>query len=188
MSRIKIIQKEQAPPEVKEIYDRVESNRAQILNLHKVIANSPQVLLNFLRLGNTLLTRAELSPKLRELAVMRVAKLVGSEYEWVQHYPIALGAGVSREQIEAIPQWQDSASFKDIERIVLQYTDEVAQNAEVKDETFSALRQHLNEQSIIELTLSVGYWEMVARFLIALDIDIDAEPISSAQEAMGQKS
>jgi len=187
MARVQMVQKEQAPPEIKELYDKLEGNGAKILNLYKVLAHNSHVLRSFLRLGSSLLTRAELSPRLRELAIMRIARLTGSEYEWAQHYPIALEVGVSQEQTEALSRWQESEGFSDEERAVLQYTDEVSQSVEVKDGTFRALRQHLSEKSIVELTLSVGYWGMVARLLVPLQVDIDTQSIGSAQELMGRK-
>lgn len=188
MARIKMVQKEQAPPEVKEVYDKIEENGARVLNLYRVLAHSPHVLRNFLRLGSSLIARTELPPNLRELAILRIARLAGSDYEWAQHYPIALEAGVTQEQAEAISHWSDSTSFSDKERALLQYTDEVARNIEVKDETFTALRQHLNEQRIVELTLSIGYWGMVARLLVSLQVDTDIQSVSSAQELIGRKS
>ena len=188
MSRIQLVQKDQATTKVKEMYEKIEQNGAEIINLYRMLAYNPDVMLNFLRLGNSLLGRTELSPKLRELAILRVARLTGSEYEWVQHYPIALEVGVSHEQTEAISNWKDSINFSDEESAVLQYTDEVAQNVEIKDETFRALQQYLSDQRIVELTLSVGYWGMVARFLVPLQVDIDVQSISSVQKLIGHKS
>ena len=187
MSRVQKIQKEQAQPKAREIYDKIEGNGAKVLNLYKVLAHNPSVLHNFLRLGNSLLASTELSPKLRELAILRIARLTGSEYEWTQHYPIALETGISPNQTEAIQHWNDSTSFSDEERAVLQYTDDVAQNVEVGDETFRALQQHLTEQSIVELTLSIGYWGMVARLLVPLQVDIDTETAGSAQDLTGNR-
>ena len=187
MSRVKMVQKEQAPPAIKEIYDRIEGNGARVINLYKVLAHNPAILRNFTRLGGSLMGKAELSPKLRELAILRIARLTGSDYEWAQHYLIALETGVSQKQTEAISNWKGSTEFSEIERAVLLYTDEVAQNVKVKDETFKVLRQYLSEQSIVELTLSIGFWGMVARFLVPLQVDIDAQSVSSAQELLGRK-
>ena len=187
MSRVQTVQNDQARPEVREIYDKIEEHGAKVLNLYRVLAHSPNVLRSFLRLGGSLLVRSELSPKLRELAILRVAKLAGSEYEWVQHYLIALEVGVTHEQTEALSHWNDAANFSDEERAILQYTDEIAQNVEVKDETFKALQQHLSEQSIVELTLSIGYWGMVARVLVPLQVDIDIQTLNSIKELFGRK-
>ena len=188
MARVKLLQKEEAQPKAREIYDKIEENGTRVLNLYRALAHNPNVLRNFTRLGNSLLAGAELSPKLRELIILRIAKLSESEYEWVQHYPIALEAGVTHEQTEAISHWSDSTKFSNEERAVLQYADEVTQNVAVKGETFKTLQQHLNEQRIVELTASIGYWGMVARFLVPLQIDIDAQPAGSAQDLIGRKS
>jgi alkylhydroperoxidase family enzyme len=187
MARVKLLQKEEAQPKAKEIYDKIEEGGARIINLYRALAHNPSVLQNFARLGNSLLSKAELSPKLRELVILRIARLTGSEYEWAQHYPVALEVGVAREQTEAISHWSDSMKFSGEERAVLQYTDEVAQNVEVKDKTFQTLRQYLNEQCIVELTASIGYWGMVARFLVPLQVDIDAQPAGSAHDLTGRK-
>ena len=186
MSRVRMVRKEQAQPEVKEIYDKIEANGAKVLNLYRVLAHNPDIFRHSLRLGGALLTRTELLPKLRELAILLIAQLTGSEYEWEQHYPIALETGVSREQANAIWNWNESTSFSSEERAVLQYTDEVTQEVTVKDETFRALKQYLNEQSIVELTLSIGYWGMVARVLVPLQVDIDVKSVCSVQELTGR--
>lgn len=187
MARVRLVEKDQAPPEVRETFQKFESVGARVLNLYKAVAHSPYVLRDLMRLGNSLLSRTELEPKLRELAILRVAKLCGSEYEWTQHVPIALEMGVTQEQVEAISNWKESGVFSDIERAVLEYTDEVAQNVSVKDETFAALQKYLNEQRIVELTLSIGYWGMVARVLVPLQIEIDAQPIGSARDLLGKR-
>ena len=188
MSRIQVIHEDQSGSELRDIYEKIEENGAKILNLCRVLAHTPNVLRNFLQLGSSLIAKAGLSPKLRELVVLRVAKLTGSKYEWAQHYPTALEVGVSHEQTEVISHWSDSTKCNDKERAVLQYTDEVAQNIEVRDETFRRLRQHLNDQSIVELTLSIGYWGMAARLLVPLQVDIAIHSISSVQEFIGRKS
>jgi len=48
--------------------------------------------------------------------------------------------------------------------------------------------EYMNEQCIVELTASIGYWGMVARFLVPLQIDIDAQPAGSAKDLTGRKS
>jgi len=187
MARVRLVEKDQAPPEVREIFQKVESAGARVLNLYKAVANSPYALRNFMRLGNSLLARTELEPKLRELAILRVAKLCQSEYEWTQHVPIAVEVGVGREQVEAISNWKASAAFSDIERAVLEYTDEVAQDVRGKDETFTTLQKYLSEQSIVELTLSIGYWGMVARVLVPLQVEIEAQSVGSARDLLGKR-
>jgi 4-carboxymuconolactone decarboxylase len=188
MARIQLIQQDQVAPDVKEIYDRIEKNGARIINLYKVLAHNSRVLRNHLQLGNTLLSRTKLSPKLRELAILRIAKLTGSDYEWAQHYPVALEAGVSEAQASAVSSWHDSALFSDEEYAVLRYTDEVSQQVKVTDDTFTTLKQYLDEQCIVELTVAIGYWGMVARVLVPLQVDMDTQSVGSASELTGNRA
>lgn len=187
MARVNLIEKEQAPPEVKTIFQKIEDNGARILNLYKVVANSPGLLLNFIRLGNSVIGRTELPPNLREIVILRVAKLTGSEYESAQHAPVALQAGVSQKQLNSISDWKDSTEFNNEERAALQYTDEVAQKVKVTDQTFNILRNFFNEQAIVELTITVGYYEMVARLLVPLKVEIDESAVGSASELIGKR-
>ena len=173
MARIKIVERESAPQEVAELYDEVKSRGATVINVQKVVANSPKVVRNFIRLGNSLLQRSKLEPKLRELAIMRTANLAGCEYEWKHHQSIALQAGVKQEQLDQIANWQTAPVFDERERDILRYVDQVAQKIQVPDDIFAGVRRHLEDQEIAELTLSIGYWGMVARFIIALQVDLE---------------
>lgn len=188
MARVCLIEKEQAPPEVREIFQKIEDNGAKILNLYKVAAHSPKVFLNFIRLGNSIIGRMELPPKLREIVILRVARLTGSEYEWAQHAPVALQVGVSQKQLDAISDWKNSAEFNNKERAVLQYTDEVARQVKVTDQTFNTLKNFFSEQLIVELTMTIGYYEMVARLLVPLQVEVDESSVGSASELIGKRA
>jgi alkylhydroperoxidase family enzyme len=81
---------------------------------------------------------------------------------------------VRAEQIDALHNWEDSGKFDEQERAVLQYTDEVTQNIRVRDDTFAAVRSFLNEEGIVELTTTIGYYGMVCRILEALQVEIES--------------
>ena len=185
MARVRYVERAEASEEVRKLYEGIEGRGAKVLNLFKTLANT-RALRNFMRLGVSLLEHADLEAKLRELAILRVANLAGSEYEWTQHVPIALEAGVSKKQIEEIGEWQDSSAFDEREKAVLAYTEEIAQEVRVKDETFARLRQHLGEQEVVELTLSIGYWGMVARVLVPLQVELEEDTVASARDLLGR--
>ena len=185
MARISFVSKEQASPEALDVFKRIEGRGARVVNLYRILLHSPEATLQFMRLGNYLLLRCPLDRRLRELAILRIAKLAGSRYEWVQHVPLAMECGMTREQVEAIAEWRSSTAFDSRDRAVLAYTDEVAQQVQVQDDTFQELARHLDEQSIVELTLSVGYWGLVARLLEALKVDMDPEMPGSPREMLG---
>jgi AhpD family alkylhydroperoxidase len=126
-------------------------------------------------LGNSILKGEELSPKLRELAILRVGFLANCRYEFTQHTPIALRAGLRKKQIDELGQWKLSKEFTDEEKAVLAYTDEVAVIVQVKDETFNELRRFLSEHSTVELTTTIAYYGMACRILEALQVDMELQ-------------
>ena len=174
MARVAILEKEEVSDDLRELFQQMEDKGQTVLNLFKVMANSPEVGRAFLRLGNRILLKSRLNPRLRELAILRVGDLAKASYEFAQHVPIARRAGVTAEQIEALPAWNGSPLFNDQERAVLQYTDEVAEKIRATDVTFGNIKVFLSDQEIVELTATVGYYGMVSRILESLQIDLEA--------------
>ncbi len=64
------------------------------------------------------------------------------------------------------------------ERAVLAYADEVSRGYRAQDETFAAVRSHLGDEQAVELTVVIGFYEMICRVLEALQVDLedDFEP------------
>ena len=58
---------------------------------------------------------------------------------------------------------------------MLRYTDEVTRGIGAKDETFARLKDFLSEHSIVELTAVIGYYNMVSRILVALQVELESE-------------
>lgn len=173
MARVSIPSKDQVSDELQDIFQGMEQRGGQVLNVFKVMAHCPKIGKEFLRLGNAILFKGSLSPKLRELAILRVGDLAEAAYEWTQHVPIGIAAGLTEQQIKAIHRWKDSSLFSEQERSVLRYTDEVAQNIRVSEKTFDAVKEFLTEEQVVELTTTIGYYGMVSRILEALEIELE---------------
>ncbi|MGA2959496.1 MAG: carboxymuconolactone decarboxylase family protein [Thermodesulfobacteriota bacterium] len=176
MSRVGLLDKEQAAPEIREMFQKMEENGSRVLNIFKVMAHCPQVGYQFLRLGNSILFKGTVPSTLRELAILRVGQISQAKYEWTHHVPVALRMGVREEQIEALHDWENSGKFNEQEQAVLRYTDEVTKNIRVKDDTFAGVRSFLNEEGVVELTTTIGYYGMVCRILEALHIELESPP------------
>ncbi|MHB8842879.1 MAG: carboxymuconolactone decarboxylase family protein, partial [Candidatus Aquicultor sp.] len=110
MPRVPYARIDQAPEKIKDFFAKLEAN-SRILNVQKMVANSPGSVREFTRFGNALLMKSKLNSTFRELVIIRISFLIGSRYEWAQHVPIALSAGVTKEQLEEINHWQDSSLF-----------------------------------------------------------------------------
>ena len=173
MARVQQIETKNASPEIRQIFERIENSGNKVLNIFKVVGNSPKIGRDFLRLGTAILRKGILNPALRELAILRVGNLAQANYEWTQHVPMGLEAGLSQDQIDDISKWKDSSHFNDTELAVLRYTDEIADNIRVTEDTFSQLKKVFNDQEIVELTIAIGYYGMVSRLLEALQVELE---------------
>ncbi len=170
MPRVSLVEKDQAHSTTRDWYQKQEDHGYHLDTLQKVMGHCPYIGLNFMRLGNAIRRGEELPAKLRELAILRVGNITQAEYEFTSHTRIGLEVGVRQKQIDEISVWAASAVFNEEERAVLGYTDEVAQNVIVKDETFAKLRNFFGDHAIVELTAAIGYYCMVCRILVALQI------------------
>jgi 4-carboxymuconolactone decarboxylase len=173
MARVSFVEKEQAHPFIKEVYQSQEEQNAQVLNLLKVMAHCPWIGRNFMRLGNSILRGEELPARLRELAILCVGKLLKAEYEFTHHIPLALQAGVNKEQIDQLAKCASAKVFNKEEQAVLRYAEELTKNVSVSDDTFEELRNLFSERSIVELTAAIGYYNMACRILVGLQIEFE---------------
>jgi 4-carboxymuconolactone decarboxylase len=144
------------------------------LNIFRLLAHAETCFRPFLRLGEAILTKQELDPKLRELAICHVARLTPAEYEWVQHAAIARTVGATDEQLDALERGDAGAAcFSEDERLVLRFTEQVVRDAKPDDATFAAASERFSPREIVEVTLAVGYYMAIARVMEVAGIDID---------------
>ena len=174
MARVKLLEKEDVDPMVEEMYRKMEADGGEVINLMKALAHSPKICRDFNRMGVTLLLKGDLSPRLRELAILRVGDLSKADYEWTKHVPIAIAAGAKQGQIDELSTWADSTLFDEQERAVLRFTDEVAANIKASDDTFNKIAEFLSEKEIVELTVTIGYYGMVCRVLETFEIELES--------------
>ena len=121
--------------------------------------------------------RRLLAPALRELGQLRAGWLVGSRFVYSQHMKAARFAGLSDEQAEAVRHWQVAACFDAAQRAVLAYTDAlVLQHGRMDEALFDALRAHLSEAEIIELTYVTCTYMMHGVMSRALRLEYDDVP------------
>jgi AhpD family alkylhydroperoxidase len=135
-----------------------------------MLLHSPPVAEGWLAYLTAIWQKCALPGDIRELVIMRVAHLNGASYEADQHAPIALREGVSQEKLDALSDWPSSEAFDARERAVLSYADAMTRTIQVPDHVFEAVRAHFDERLVIELTATIAAYNMVSRFLEALEI------------------
>ncbi|MGE8319494.1 MAG: carboxymuconolactone decarboxylase family protein [Comamonas sp.] len=155
---------------VRPLAERIVAERGSILHLYQMLMHSAPVAEGWLQYLTAIRQKSGLPGDLRELVIMRVALLNRAPYEADQHAPIALAEGVSQAKLDALDAWQDSPLFDARERAVLAYTDAMTRQVQVADEVFAAVAAHFEPPRLVELTATVAAYNMVSRFLEALQI------------------
>jgi alkylhydroperoxidase family enzyme len=158
-------------PDIAALADRIRAERGgKILNLYRMLLHSPPVADGWLTFLTAIRQKCSLPPHLRELVIMRIAVLNAAEYEFQAHLPIAREERVSEAQIQAL-RTGDTAAFDERERAALAYAEAMTRSIRVPDDVFAAVRRHFDDRGIVELTATIGTYNLVSRFLEALQVD-----------------
>ncbi len=170
MARIPYPDMAQAHPKVREAYEALPAK----LNIFRMLAHAERNYAGFMQLGGTILGRQKLDARLRELAILRIAQVSRARYEWDQHVPIALAAGVTQEQIDALEAGRsEAASFDKTDGLLLDFTGEVMRDVRASDASLARMTEQFSSQEVVELVLVIGFYMMVARLLETTGVDLE---------------
>ena len=146
-----------------------------LLNLDRQLLYSPAFAQGWNALLGAVRTQLSVDPKLRELAMCVVAVLNGAEYEYVHHAPEFVKAGGREEQIAAVHRMRshevDTTLFDELENATIALSAQMTKSVKIDDAPFDTLRRHLGDTATVELVGVVAAYNMVSRFLVALDIE-----------------
>jgi AhpD family alkylhydroperoxidase len=157
-------------PDIRPLAERIAAERGSVLHLYQMLLHSPPVASGWLNYLTAIRQQSSLPGALRELVIMRVAVLNGAPYEADQHAPIALKEGVTQPQLDALGQWETAPCFDPTQRAVLAYTDAMTRDVQVPPAVFGAVQALMEPRLLVELTATVAAYNMVSRFLEALQI------------------
>jgi alkylhydroperoxidase family enzyme len=141
-----------------------------MLNIFRTIAHHPKLLKRWLVFGNHVLAHSTLSPRDRELAILRIGWLCQAGYEWGQHVVIGLQSGLTDEDITRIPAGADAPGWSDAERALLRATDELHADSFITNATWTALSQHYDTKQVLDLIFAVGQYNLVSMALNTLGV------------------
>jgi alkylhydroperoxidase family enzyme len=127
-----------------------------------------------LELNTQVVGSGAISPRERELVVLRVAWLCRAPYEWGEHVEIAKLAGLNAEEIERVTQGSSATGWTDHERAILRGVEELLGDQSMSDDTWNALARTWNEAAMIELPVLVGIYHLMALQQNSLKIRLPA--------------
>ncbi|EHK65210.1 carboxymuconolactone decarboxylase family protein [Achromobacter arsenitoxydans] len=160
-------------PELAALEARIAAARGRISPLYQVLLNSPAVVEGWEAMLTAIRQKTSLPPRLRELIILRVATLNNAPYEFEAHVPHALAGGMPQAVIDILranPAPDQVPGLAPGEAEVLALTDAMTRDIEVPDAVFAPLRGRYDDAQLVELAATVGAYNMVSRFLVALRV------------------
>ncbi|HEX7853488.1 MAG TPA: carboxymuconolactone decarboxylase family protein [Sphingobium sp.] len=180
--RITLIPVEDLPPESESVRDFLKqmahkrdpdaNYEGETPTILPLMMRHPELFRLQANLGVQLLVDGFLPPRIREIAILRVAWLCGAPYEWGEHVGFAKQAGVTGEEIEAIIEGPDAPGWPDFERAILRSVAELRADSMISDATWAVLAETLDERQLIELPVVIGQYQAVAYYQNALRLPL----------------
>jgi alkylhydroperoxidase family enzyme len=118
-------------------------------------------------------------PRIKEMAICTVARLTGAEYEFTHHWPEYVKAGGNdalRGKLSDPARASEDRAFNDDERLAIRYAVAMTSSVSVPENLFGELRLRWSESEVVELTAAIAAYNMVARFLVALEVENERKP------------
>ncbi|HEX2128163.1 MAG TPA: carboxymuconolactone decarboxylase family protein [Solirubrobacterales bacterium] len=138
------------------------------------LARHPKLLMSWLVFGGRLMPRGRLHRAETELVILRVAWNNRCRYEWDHHVRIGKRAGLTDADIERIGEGPDAEGWSESQRALLRACDEFHADGRVGDDTWAQLADHFDQPNLIELTMLIGHYEMLAGVIATLGIRPEA--------------
>jgi AhpD family alkylhydroperoxidase len=168
---------EATDPDLKQAVAQIVQERGELPHLYRMLLHSTPIALGWLKLLTGIRQQSVLPASLRELVIMRIAILNDAPYEADQHAPLALREGITGDQLAALKNWQMSSSFDAVQKAVLAYTDAMTTSVRVSESAFRSVHEYFDSRALVELTATIAAYNMVSRFLEALEIRSDDQPV-----------
>ena len=174
MARVPLIQ-EQDHPEFAELIEKFRAGRrGRLINIYRMLLNSPALAESWFNHSNAVRWKTTLDGRLREIVIIRMGHLAKSQYVLRQHVPsLALADGMTLEECDALADWRATTLFSARERAALAYADTMTRDIEVPDAVFAEVARHFDPRQTVELTVLIGTYNMNARVLQALRLDLE---------------
>ena len=149
------------------------SIRAPQMHLFTTLGQHKLLFLSFLPYSGVLLNWGKLPKRDKELVILRVGHLRGSEYELQQHRRLARSRGLDAALQDKIFAGPTTPGLTERQRVLLTAVDEFVLDRDITDATFAELSAHLSRQQIIEFCALAGHYDTIAAILTTLRVPMD---------------
>jgi alkylhydroperoxidase family enzyme len=165
----------EAAPRDRALIDAILKRRGgKLINLDLALLWSEPLARGWNALLGAVRREFALEPRLREAAICVVAKITGADYEFNHHWPEYVKAGGNdqlRSRFDDPDRAAGDPAFPADERLAMRYAVAMTRTIKVPDALFAELRARFSDSEIVELTAAIAAYNMVARFLVALEVE-----------------
>jgi AhpD family alkylhydroperoxidase len=156
-------------------YPKIDPGRPKALNPLGVLAHHPTLTTAYHRFNGRVQFGTTLTPRQRELLVLRVAHARGCEYEWLQHSVLAGDAGMSDDEVARVAESTEDPAWSPLEAALLRAAYELVADACISDETWAALTAELDAQQMMDAVFTGGTYEVLAMAFNSFGIQIGGD-------------
>lgn len=143
------------------------------INITRTLENHPDLAKAWLTFARHILGGSTLPPRDRELLILRIGFLCGSEYEWGQHSRIAKTVGVTDEEILRVIEGPDADGRAPFDSALLRAADELHSDSEVSDRTWNELATRYDTKQLMDTVFTVGQYNLVSMALRSFRVPLD---------------
>jgi alkylhydroperoxidase family enzyme len=161
------------PPEPRHPFPKQGGDRPKGLNVLGTLARHPALARAYHTFNGHVLFATTLSERQRELLVLRVAAVRGSEYEWLQHVVLGRDVGLDGDDIARIAAGPGVDGWAPLDAALVRAVDELLADALIADDTWAALAAELDERQLMDLVFTVGAYDALAMALRSFRVPLD---------------
>jgi alkylhydroperoxidase family enzyme len=144
-----------------------------LYNIFTTMANYPDLAKDWNVFATHILERNSLTPRDREILILRIGWLCNAEYEWAQHTRIGKSVGLTDNDIARIKDGPLAKGLTEHDKLLLQATDELRKDSFISDETWKALSATYDTHKMMDLVFTVGQYSLVSMALNSLGVQLD---------------
>lgn len=147
--------------------------RVPASNLFLTLLRHPRLFLAWLRFASRLMPRGSISRQDTEILILRTAWRCRSRYEWVQHVQIGRRVGLSDAELYWLAGAVEPAGIGPRAAALRDCADDYHQHRAISQEIWTTLRQHYDDKALIEITMTLAHYEMLAGVIVTLGVAVE---------------
>lgn len=131
-------------------------------------------------LGASLRFAGTLDNRTRELVVCLIAGEYRCEYEWYAHSQVAATIGITPGELQALAQGVAPATATEVEASALEFARALVRDRAVNAAIHSRAQHQHGHAGLVEITMLVGYYQLLAGLLIAFEVPAPSGAIEAS--------